>query len=113
MKAGIHPDYHKINVVMTDGTKYETYSTYGKEGDTLQLDVDSKTHPAWIGGGATINQRASQVAKFNNRFGSLGGGIKTVPKAEAKADDSAAAEVAAKPVEKKAEAKPAAKKVKK
>ena len=36
----LHPDYHKINVVMTDGTKFVTYSTYGKEGDTLQLDID-------------------------------------------------------------------------
>lgn len=50
MKSGIHPDYHEINVVMTDGTTYKTRSTWGKAGDTLQLDVDSKTHPAWVGG---------------------------------------------------------------
>jgi ribosomal protein L31 len=24
MKDGIHPDYHFINVVMTDGTTYQT-----------------------------------------------------------------------------------------
>ncbi|MEM1371280.1 MAG: 50S ribosomal protein L31, partial [Pseudomonadota bacterium] len=41
--ADFHPDYHKIKVVMTDGTEFETYSTYGKEGDTLQLDIDPKT----------------------------------------------------------------------
>ena len=28
-----HPDYHRIKVTMTDGTEFETYSTYGKEGD--------------------------------------------------------------------------------
>ena len=31
MKKDIHPDYHKITVVMTDGTQFETYSTYGSE----------------------------------------------------------------------------------
>ena len=40
MKQGIHPDYHTITIVMTDGTKYETRSTWGKEGDVLQLDVE-------------------------------------------------------------------------
>ena len=40
MKADTHPDYHFINVVMTDGTSYQTRSTYGKEGDTLNLDID-------------------------------------------------------------------------
>ena len=32
MKEKIHPDYHKITVVMTDGTSFETKSTWGKEG---------------------------------------------------------------------------------
>lgn len=69
MKAGIHPDYHKITIQMTDGTKYESYSTYGKEGDTLQLDVDPLTHPAWVGG-ANL-RKTGQMEKFNNKFGSL------------------------------------------
>lgn len=104
MKQGIHPDYHKITVVMTDGSKFETYSTYGKEGDSLQLDVDSKTHPAWTGAGSTVNQKASQVAKFNKKFSGLGLGA---PKG------AAPAPTAAKPEEKKEEKKadkPAAKK---
>ena len=46
----LHPDYHQIKVVMTDGTEFVTYSTYGKDGDTLTLDIDPKTHPAWTGG---------------------------------------------------------------
>ena len=33
MKSDIHPDYHMIKVVMTDGTEYETRSTWGSEGD--------------------------------------------------------------------------------
>ncbi len=69
MKADIHPDYHEITVVMTDGTSYKTRSTYGKEGDTLQLDVDPKTHPAWVGG---VNLRKTgRMEKFSNRFGDL------------------------------------------
>ncbi len=71
-KAGIHPDYHKIKVQMTDGTLFETRSTWGKEDDTLALDVDPKTHPAWTGGAARITDRG-RVAQFNKRFGGLAG----------------------------------------
>jgi large subunit ribosomal protein L31 len=68
-KQGIHPDYHTITVVMTDGSRYETRSTWGKEGDTLTLDVDPKTHPAWVGG---VNLRQTgRTEKFNNRFSGI------------------------------------------
>ena len=68
-KAGIHPDYHTITVVMTDGSRYETRSTWGKEGDVLTLDVDPKTHPAWVGG---VNLRQTgRMEKFSNRFGGI------------------------------------------
>ena len=50
MKKNIHPDYHAIKVQMTDGTVFETRSTWGKEGDTIQLDIDPTVHPAWTGG---------------------------------------------------------------
>ena len=39
MKKNIHPNYHKIKVVMTDGSHFETRSTWGKENDTLKLDI--------------------------------------------------------------------------
>ena len=45
MKTDTHPDYHMIKVQMTDGTVFETRSTWGKEGDTLQLDIDPKVAP--------------------------------------------------------------------
>lgn len=35
MKKNIHPDYHEINIEMTDGTKYITKSTWGKKGILL------------------------------------------------------------------------------
>ena len=74
MKEGIHPDYHEITVLMTDGTSYKTRSTYGKAGDTLRLEIDSKSHPAWTGGQQKLLDTGGQLARFNKRFGSLGGG---------------------------------------
>jgi large subunit ribosomal protein L31 len=71
MKEGIHPNYHLINVVMTDGSKFVTRSTYGKSGDTLSLDIDPKSHPAWTGGQGTLLDRAGRVSKFNQKFGFL------------------------------------------
>ena len=70
MKADIHPDYHTIKVQMTDGTVFETRSTWGKEGDTMHLDIDPTSHPAWTGGQRQIEQ-GGRVAQFNKRFGGL------------------------------------------
>ena len=61
MKKDIHPKYHEINVVMTDGSTFKTRSTWGKEGDTLKLEIDSKSHPAWTGGKAGLNESEGQV----------------------------------------------------
>ena len=71
MKQDIHPDYHTIKVVMTDGTTFETRSTWGKEGDELHLEIDPKSHPAWTGGAQRLVDRGGQVARFNKRFGSF------------------------------------------
>ena len=71
MKDKIHPDYHDIKIVMTDGTEFVTRSTYGKAGDTLQLDIDPKTHPAWTGGSQQLLDRAGRVSKFNQRFAGI------------------------------------------
>jgi large subunit ribosomal protein L31 len=71
MKKDIHPDYHEINVVMTDGTEFKTRSTYGGEGDTLRLDIDPKTHPAWTGV-HRLQESGGQVAKFKKRFQGIG-----------------------------------------
>ena len=68
MKKDTHPDYHKITVEMTDGTTFETRSTWGNEGDTLKLDIDPSSHPAWIGGGVKILDRDGRVGKFNKKF---------------------------------------------
>jgi large subunit ribosomal protein L31 len=68
MKAEIHPEYHMITVVMTDGTEYQTRSTWGKAGDKLNLDIDSKSHPAWIGGSQQLLDRGGRVSRFQKKF---------------------------------------------
>ncbi len=72
MKADIHPHYHVIKVVMTDGTEFTTRSTYGSEGATLNLDIDPKTHPAWTGGTQQLLDRGGRLSRFNARFGTIG-----------------------------------------
>jgi large subunit ribosomal protein L31 len=71
VKADTHPDYHMIKVQMTDGTVYETRSTWGKEGDTMTLEIDPLSHPAWTGGRGQMLDSGGQVARFNKRFGGL------------------------------------------
>jgi large subunit ribosomal protein L31 len=71
MKNEIHPDYHMIKVQMTDGTVFETRSTWGKEGDLMTLDIDPLAHPAWTGGNSRLLDTGGQVARFNKRFGGL------------------------------------------
>jgi large subunit ribosomal protein L31 len=71
MKKDIHPDYHEINIVMTDGTAYKTRSTYGKPGDTLRLDIAPTSHPAWAGVHRLLDS-GGQLAKFKKRFSGIG-----------------------------------------
>jgi large subunit ribosomal protein L31 len=68
MKNEIHPDYHTIKVTMTDGTVFETRSTWGSEGDTMTLDIDPKTHPAWTGGSQHLIDRGGRLSKFKKKF---------------------------------------------
>ena len=68
MRDGIHPDYHTITVVMTDGTEFTTRSTWGKEGDTLNLDIDPKSHPAWTGGSQQLLDRGGRLSRFQKKF---------------------------------------------
>jgi len=71
VKDNIHPDYHEINIIMTDGTEFKTRSCMGKAGETLRLDIDPKSHPAWTGVQRMVDT-GGQVAKFNKRFASIG-----------------------------------------
>ncbi len=67
----LHPDYHPIKVVLTDGTEFTTYSTYGKAGETLKLDIDPDSHPAWTGGDQRLTDRGGRLSRFNKKFDGL------------------------------------------
>ncbi len=71
MKKDTHPDYHEITVQMTDGSTYATRSTWGSPGDTIKLDIDPKTHPAWTGIHRLLDS-GGQLAKFNKKFKDFG-----------------------------------------
>ena len=72
MRDGIHPQYHDITVKMTDGTLIQMRSTWGKPGDTMSLDIDPLSHPAWTGGGTKLLDTGGRVSKFKNKYAGLG-----------------------------------------
>jgi large subunit ribosomal protein L31 len=72
MKQDTHPEYHTIKVVMTDGTEFTTRTTWGKKGDTLHLDIDPKSHPAWTGGQQQLVDRGGRLSRFQKKFAGIG-----------------------------------------
>ncbi|OIQ28677.1 MAG: 50S ribosomal protein L31 [Alphaproteobacteria bacterium MedPE-SWcel] len=72
MKKDTHPDYHFINVKMTDGTVLQMRSTWGNEGDQLALDIDPSVHPAWTGGTSRLLDAGGRVSKFKKKYEGLG-----------------------------------------
>jgi len=72
MKKDIHPDYHAIEVKLTDGTVIEMKSTWGKEGDRLALDIDPSVHPAWTGGTSHLIDQGGRVSRFKKKYEGLG-----------------------------------------
>jgi large subunit ribosomal protein L31 len=71
MQSTIHPKYHEIKVVFTDGSEHTMRSTWGKEGDVMRLDIDPLNHPAWTGGASRIVEKG-RLAKFGNKYAGLG-----------------------------------------
>jgi large subunit ribosomal protein L31 len=47
-------------------------TTWGKEGDSLQLDIDPTVHPAWTGAGARLMDTGGRVSKFKKKYEGLG-----------------------------------------
>ena len=72
MRADIHPEYHQIDVRMTDGTVIQMRTTWGKAGDTMNLEIDPLSHPAWTGGGTRLLDTGGRVSKFKNKYAGLG-----------------------------------------
>ena len=59
---------HTVKIVMTDGTEFTTRTTWGKEGDTMRLDIDPKSHPAWTGGQQQLLDRGGRLSRFQKKF---------------------------------------------
>ena len=72
MTKEIHPDYHVIKVVMTNGTEFETRTTWGAAGDTMNLDIDPTSHPAWTGGDRQLVDRGGRLSRFKKKYEGLG-----------------------------------------
>ncbi len=72
MKKDLHPDYHFIDVKMTNGDIVRMRSTYGADGDTLSLDIDPTVHPAWTGGSSRLMDTGGRVSKFKKKYEGLG-----------------------------------------
>ncbi len=65
MKKGIHPYYHTVEVVMTDGSSFKTRSCY--KADKMVLEIDSKSHPFFTGKQVLVDT-AGRVDRFKKRF---------------------------------------------
>jgi large subunit ribosomal protein L31 len=72
MKTDIHPEYHVIDVKLTNGDVVQMRSTWGAEGDTLALDIDPSVHPAWTGGSSRLMDTGGRVSKFKKKYEGLG-----------------------------------------
>jgi large subunit ribosomal protein L31 len=68
MKSEIHPDYHVIDVKMTDGTVVQMRSTWGAAGDQLTLEIDPNAHPAWTGGQRSLVDTGGRVSRFKKKY---------------------------------------------
>ena len=72
MKKETHPEYHTINVKMTNGDIVQMKSTWGEEGGQLSLDIDPSVHPAWTGGNTRLMDTGGRVSKFKKKYEGLG-----------------------------------------
>ena len=52
---------------MTDGSQFETRSTWGAEGDIIKLEINQKSHSAWTGGKQKLLDKG-RISKFNKKF---------------------------------------------
>ncbi len=69
MKAGIHPDYHDVQVTCSCGNTFQTRSTNPKP---IQVEVCSACHPFYTGK-QKILDTAGRIDKFRQKYGNKSG----------------------------------------
>ena len=79
MKAGIHPDYHEIEVHCACGHSFKTRSTF--KGPMMRVEICSNCHPFFTGKQKLVDS-AGRVERFRRKYA----GVRKVetPDAEAK-----------------------------
>ncbi len=64
MKAGIHPEYHEVEVHCACGNTFTTHSTKSE----LRLEICNACHPFFTGKQKLIDT-AGMVERFERRYG--------------------------------------------
>ena len=77
MKAGVHPEYHKVLFIDSScGKEWVAYSTLGSgekrevEGEELpviKLDISSHSHPFWTGQARSVDTEG-RIDRFKRRY---------------------------------------------
>ena len=69
MKAGVHPEYHEVEVRCACGNTFKTRSTKTE----LRLEICNACHPFYTGKQKLVDSEG-RVERFNRKYG------KTAPK---------------------------------
>ncbi len=66
MKAGIHPEYHEVEVRCACGATWKTHSTKPE----LRLEICSNCHPFFTGRQKLVDTEG-RVERFTKKFGQV------------------------------------------
>ena len=72
MKAGMHPDYHLINVKLVSGDGGADEVHLGSRRAAALARHRPAVHPAWTGGSSRLMDTGGRVTKFKNKYEGLG-----------------------------------------
>jgi large subunit ribosomal protein L31 len=81
MKAGVHPDYHKVLFIdSSSGEEWVSFSTMtsndkreveGLEMPVIRLDVSAYSHPFWTGHARELDAEG-RIDRFRRRYAAKG-----------------------------------------
>jgi large subunit ribosomal protein L31 len=66
VKAGIHPDYHEVEVTCACGNTFKTRSTI--RGEAIRLEICAACHPYFTGKMKLVDT-AGRVERFRRKYG--------------------------------------------